>query len=311
MKRAVTLAFLAFCSGVHFPGTARAYVIPPEPLLDLGVGVGGGVEALAGVWTAVASRGNAKDAPTTVQLSLRQGRRGVEALSSFPCGLTDLESLTPDNVLGVPRDVSFELARDAGVLRFTGRFQSGEGAGRFTFVPSADFLVGMSALGYPAIDTEKAYSLATLDVSRRFIQELRRLGRSGLALDQLVALRVQGVDPAFIAALQALGYDYLSADRIVTFKIHGVSPEFITQMRALGYSRLGPEDLVSLRIHGIGAEFVRELQALGYRGASPTDLVNLRVHGVTPDFVRRVNGSARTAVPVTRLLDLRVHEQKP
>jgi predicted transcriptional regulator len=311
MKRGVTLALSALCSGALFLGTARAYVIPPEPLLDLGVGVGGGVEALAGAWTAVASRGPAKDAPPTVQISLRQGRRGTESQTSFTCGLTDLENLTPDHVLGVPRDVSFELARDAGVLRFIGRFQSGEGAGRFTFVPSADFLVGMSTLGYPAIDTEKAYGLATLDVSRRFVQDLRRLGRSGLTLDQLVALRLHGVDAGFIAALQALGYDYLSADRIVSFKIHGVSPEFITQMRALGYGRLGPEDLVSFRIHGVGPEFVRELQALGYRGASPADLLNLQIHGITPDFVRRVNGSAQTGVPVTRLVDLRGRTPKP
>jgi hypothetical protein len=312
MRRAGGLAVLVFAGGALLLGTARAYVIPPEPLLDLGVGAGGGVEALAGVWTGIAARGTTNGAPASVvRLSLRQGRRASESQHSFTCGVADLKDLTADQVAGAPRDLSFELVRDAGVLRFAGRFQSGEGAGRFSFVPSADFLVGMSTEGYPAIDTEKAFTLATLDVSRRFIQDLRALGHSGLTLEQLVALRTHGADPGFIRALKGLGYDYLSADRLVSFRIHDVSPEFIVQMKAVGYGRLGPDDLVGFRIHGVSAEFVRDLQALGYRGASPAELVNMRIHGVTPEFVRRVNASTRTSLPLTRLVDLRIHDRQP
>ena len=305
-------AVLGLTCAALFLGSARAYVISPEPLLDLGVGVGGGVEALAGVWTGVASRGDTGSGPATViHLSLRQGRRGGESQHSLSCPVADFQNLTPDQVSSGPADVSFERVRDAGVLRLAGRFQSGEGAGHFSFVPSAAFQVGMSTLGYPAIDTEKAYTLAVLDVSRRFIQDLGALGYHGLSLEQLVALRVHRVDGAFIRALKALGYDYLTADRLVAFRVHGVSPEFIMQMRAVGYGRLGPYDLVSFRIHGVSAEFVRGLQALGYRGASPADLLNLRIHGVTPDFVRRVNASARTAVSVARLVDLRIQGPQP
>jgi hypothetical protein len=312
MRRGAFFVVAGFACGGLFLETARAYVIPPEPLLDLGVGVGGGVEALGGLWTATALPPTTESGTgTMLQVSLRQGRRDGETHHSLTLRVGDLVNLTPDQVLGTPRDVSFEIVRDAGVLRFAGRFQSGEGAGHWSFVPSAAFLVGMIPLGYPAIDAEKAYTLAAVDVSRRFIQDLAALGHSGLALEQLVALRIHGVDVAFIRALKGLGYDYLSADRLVTFKIHGVSPEFIAQMRAVGYGGLGPYDLLNFRIHGVSAEFVRELQALGYRGAPAADLVRMRIHGVTPDFVRRVNASARTAVPVARLVDLRVQGRQP
>jgi hypothetical protein len=305
MKRSLAL-LLGLAGGALFLGTARAYVIPPEPLVDLGVGLGGGVDALTGAWTARISRANVASVgtPTAVQLSLRPDHRGSESQHSGPCLVTEM-NLSSDQVAGAPKEVSFELVRDAGALRFAGRFQSGEGSGHFTFMPRADFIAGMSALGYPAIDTEKAYTLATLDVSRRFIEELGSLGHRGLTLDQLVALRVHGADAPFIRALQTLGYDYLSADRLVSFRIQGVSPDFITEMKGVGYGHLSPYDLESFRAHGVSAEFVRDLQALGYRSATPADLVNMRVQGVTPDFVQRANARAKTALTVSRLVDLR------
>jgi hypothetical protein len=300
------LALVLLCSGLAL-GTARAYVIPPEPLLDLG----GGVEALIGTWAAVAAPSTVPNALAAgLKLSLRHTHRNGESLHSFTCPVTELRNLTQDQISGAPKDVSFELARDAGTLRFAGRFQSGEGSGHWSFVPSVGYLAGMRALGYSSIDTEKAYTLAMLDVSRHFIEELRALGHRGLALEQLVALRVHGADADFIRALKSLGYDYLTADRLVAFRIHGVSPEFITQMKAVGYSRLGPYDLVSFRIHGVDAAFVGELLALGYRGLPPADLVNMRIHGVTADFVRRVNATRKTAVPATRLVDLRTQDRQ-
>jgi hypothetical protein len=298
---------LVLISASVLTGTAWAYVIPPEPLLDLG----GGVEALTGAWTAVASPPGKTNAPApTVKISLRQGHRTGEAPHSLTCALTELRNLAPDEIVGAGADVSFEVARDAGTLRFAGRFQSGEGTGHWSFVPSGAYLAGMRTLGYPVIDTEKVFALALLDVSRHFVEELAATGHTGLALEQLVALRVHGADASFIRALKALGYDYLSADRLVAFRIHGVSPEFITQMKAVGYSRLGPYDLVSLRANGVDAGYVRELIALGYRGVAPADLVNLRLHGITVDFVRRANAARKTAVPVARLVDLRMQDRQ-
>jgi len=298
MKRRAAFLVVGLCCGALGLGTARAYVIPPEPLVDLGVGVSGGVDALTGTWTAAASRENA------VQVSLRPDHRGTEFQRSLICAFTDLK-LSPEQVAGSSKDVSFELVRDAGVLRFAGRFQSSEGMGRFSFVASADFLASMRAFGYAAMDTEKVYALAVHDVSRWFIPELASLGYRGLGFDQLVALRVHGADAAFIRGLRAVGYDALSVDQLVRFRVQGVSPEFIAQMRAVGLARLSASDLESLRTHGVDAEFVREFQAIGYPSTSPADLINLRVHHVTPEFVRRATVAAKAFVPVSRLVDLR------
>ena len=287
--------------GVWATGSARAYVIPPEPLLDLG----GGVEVATGEWTATGSQWNTGRGPATlVQLSLKSGRR-QELRHSFARLLNDLPGLSADVALGPPRSVAFELVRDAGTFHFEGRFESGVGAGHFTFVPSAAHANAMRTLGYPGIDADKAYILAALDVSRRFVEDLAAVGYRGLALEQVIACRIHGADAAFVRALRAEGYDRLSTDDLVALRVHGAEPDFVANLRRLGYPRLSAQQLVSLRIHRVTPEFIRELQALGYGAVPPDDLVSMRIHGVTADFVRRVNRKRGCATPVARLVDLR------
>jgi hypothetical protein len=290
-----------FVLGLCAAGSAHAYVIPPEPLLELG----GGIEVVSGAWSATGSQWNTGRGPATlVQLSLRAGRHG-EVRHSFARLVTDLAGLSVEAVLGPPREVRFDLARDAGTLRFEGRFQSGAGAGNFIFVPSAAYLSAMRSLGYQGIDADKVYTLAALDVGRSFVAELAALGYPGLPIDQLVALRIHGADPAFVRALRAEGYVGLSPEDLVALRTYGARPEFVGDLKRLGYARLDVDDLVRFRIHGVTPEFIREMQGLGYRGVAPDDLVNLRIHGVTADFVRRVNLGRATATPVARLVDLR------
>jgi hypothetical protein len=278
-------------------------VIPPEPLE-----LGGGIEVVVGQWSATSSSWNTGRGPATlVQLSLRAGRR-QDMRHAFGRLLTDLDGLSPEALRASSRAVRFELERDAGVLRFEGRFQSGSGAGQFVFVPRPAYVGALRAAGYHGIDLERAYLLAVLDVSRAFVEDMAALGYSGLPFDVLVACRVQGADPAFVRALRGEGYDGLSADDLVALRVHGGTADFVAELRRLGYARLSTQQLVSLLIHGVTAPFVRELQALGYRSLPPEDLVSLRIHGVTTEFVRHVTRQRRGAVPVARLVDLRLNQ---
>jgi hypothetical protein len=140
------MALSGLIGGPLLLGTVRAYVIPPEPLLDFGVG--GGVEAVTGDWTGAISGCRSQSGPVSrLVLSLRQGARSAESPHSLSLAVAELENLTAEQMVGTPREVTFDLVRDAGVLRFAGHFESGEGAGHWSFAPSADYLMGMRSLG--------------------------------------------------------------------------------------------------------------------------------------------------------------------
>lgn len=224
-------------------------------------------------------RTKSAEAADLLELTLQRTRNSGHDSSSFTLSLASLTGLRREQLAGPPSDVRFTLARDAGTLSFEGRFDQGEGVGRYGFTSSPDFAAALRKLGYGGLDDEKLYSLALHDVSRAFIADLDALGYEKVPLDDLVNLRIHGASPAFIHELAALGMPHLPVDDLVNLRIHGATPDFIRELKALGYERVPLDDLVNMRIHGVTADFIRGLQGQGMRGASVGQLVDMKTHG--------------------------------
>jgi hypothetical protein len=268
---------------------------------------------IAGMWTAERSVWKVRGGGTAtiVQISMRRrgGGRGSWQ-SSFAVPLDELRGLSASEIETTSAEVRFELPRDAGNVRFEGRFLDGAGAGHFTFAPSEEFAAAMRAR-WGSLDAEKLFALAVHDVSRAFLRDLSALGYEGLTFDQAVSLRIHGATPEFVGELRALGYTSVPVDQLLSLRIHGATPQFIRDLAALGYTRPPVDQLVSMRIHGVSPEFVRELKALGYAGVPVEQLVSMRIHGVTPEFVKRVNAKASAPATVDRLVNMRIHGREP
>jgi hypothetical protein len=275
-------------------------------------------------------------------LSQREdGRMQIEMISdhnqnSHPVERSAFAGLTSAQVgAAAETPVDFRMIREAGTLHFTGTFQHGDGAGRFTFEPNSAYAATLRGLGIAAndLDDERLFTLAVHDVSSNFIKEMQSLGYRE-DLDQyvafrihgatpefvreinalgyrpdggdLIAFRIHGATPAFIRDIRALGYQPDAAD-LVAFRIHGVSPEFIRGMKELGVLDLGSENLVALRIHGASVEYVRDLRDLGYRNLSADDLVSMRIHGVSPGYIRDLKNAGFANIPVEKLVEMKIH----
>lgn len=237
----------------------------------------GGV--IRGVFTSQRSRWNVEGSgPTTlVKLQLQRSRKGGNWSHGFPVPIDELKGLTAALAESSGGPVRFELVRDAGSFAFEGSFVAGDGAGHFSFTPSAAYRDELRKMGYGSPSPSEAFTLATHDVSRAFIRDLAGLGYTKLALEELMSMA-----------------------------IHGVTPVFIRELKGLGYVSVPVEELVSMRIHGATPGYIRELRALGYQGVPVEDLVSMRIHGVTPEFVRVANRGGK-AVTVDRLVEMRIH----
>jgi len=232
--------------------------------------------------------------------------------------------------------VHFAFNRDAGVIDFTGTFQSGEGVGRFVFTPNSSYVSTLRSLGVSSdetLDDEKLFSLAMHDVSTSFIRdmqslglkedlqsyvrfkihgvttdfvrEMRSLGYNDLTADDLVRFRIHGVTPQFIHDMKDLGYQ-TSAEDLVRFRIHGVSPEYVKAMRDLGVTGLTSDSVVRMRIHGVSTDYVRELGDLGYKSLAADDLVRMRIHDVSTEFIRQLASAGYHGIPVDKLVQMRI-----
>ena len=247
-------------------------------------------------------------------LSQREdGRMQIEMISdhnqnSHPidrAAFTGLTAAQIDSNADTP--VDFRMIREAGTMHFTGTFQRGDGAGRFTFEPNPAYASTLRSLGVAAsdLDDEHLFTLAVHDVSSSFIKEMQSLGYRD-DLDQYVAFRIHGATPEFVREINALGYKPDSGD-LIAFRIHGVMPEFIKGMKELGVRDLATDNLVALRIHGASVNYVRDLRDLGYPNLSADDLVSMRIHGVSPSYIRDLKNAGYANIPVEKLVEMKIH----
>jgi len=289
--------------------------------------------AIHGAWTA----STYEEKPGFVQLNMsrRNSNWGrTTDISSFT-------GLSPSQLnAATTTPVSFELRRDAGVVRFEGSFRNGDGAGQFEFTPNRGYLDTLRTLGVglkSEDDDEETslFRLAMHDVSSAFIREMQALGYRGpvdmyvrfrihsvtpdlvrdlatlgfrnLDAEELVRSRIHSVSPQYIRDMRAAGFTGLSMDELVRSRIHSATPDFIRAMRDRGYGDLTMDDYVRFRIHGVKPEFVDALRSLGYDKVAAEDLVRMRIHGVSPEYIRELQAAGYRNVPVDKLISMRIH----
>lgn len=201
---------------------------------------------------------------------------------------------------------NFELRRDAGVLRFEGRFEAGWGEGTYRFEPNERFMQSLN-LAADDVDDDELLAMLIHDVRTDWVTGLQSAGVRDIDGDDLLSMRIHGVTPEFVRELGQLGFRSVSADKLVALRIHGVTPEFIRDIRKNVDPTASLNDLVSFRIHGVSPEFVREVAALGYDDVDPDDLVSMRIHGVSPSFIRSIWDTGLKPIDLDELVSFRIH----
>lgn len=234
-------------------------------------------ETVTGTWTMepAESRRAGADGQPRLHLQLRTGPDQGRSNMGVTVPIASLSGL-PASLGSVP-DARFELRRDAGTFRFAGQFRDGRGIGEFRFDPDPVFAQVLAARGESDPSSRRLFSLAALDVSRAFIQEVDQ-AFPGIALGDVVSFRIHGVTAAFRAELRQRGFSDLSPNDLVKARIHGVTPAYVDEMRKAGFKGEDLDGLVRLRIHGVNATFIEELKADGYTGLSPRELLDIRIH---------------------------------
>lgn len=236
-----------------------------------------------------------------LQMNLDDDRNWSNWGQSFP--LTAFTSL-PAN-LDNTQDVAFELRRDAGVIRFTGRFEGGRGVGHLFFTASRDFERAIEQQTRDTFTDRELFSFAVMDVSRAFVKELQDFGYRDVTLEDARKARIHGVTMDFLKEMRAanLGRDL---DDMVQMRIHGVTPAYAREMRELAGQSFDADQLRQMRIHGVTAAYVKEMRAAGFN-ESLDALKQARIHGVTPAFAKDMAALGYTKLAFDDLRTFRIH----
>ena len=89
--------------------------------------------------------------------------------------------------LQLNKEHTFTLERDAGTIRFDGKFKDDRGRGAFSFVPNDAFIGFLGKEGFGKIKSKELLHLCIFDVNKAYIQDIRKLGYKDVELSELVA----------------------------------------------------------------------------------------------------------------------------
>ena len=263
--------------------------------------------ALSGDWTADTRQSwTGDDGQPRVQFNLRT--EAGDSRWGFGIRAEDLQGLPAAALSGAASDVRFSWTREAGTFRFSGSFDDGRGAGRYTFEPSSAFLSTMGGLGYRSLTGEDALRLAVIDVTTAYVRDLGQAGYRDLPLEQLTRMRIHRVMPEYIREMKSLGYRRCRPTTWCGCASTASSPTSSAGLRTRGYSGLTAEDLVKMRIHKVSLEDIDQFKALGFGGLGTEELVRFRIHRVTPAFVREMRDVGFASVTEEQLVRMRIHK---
>ncbi len=264
---------------------------------------GGQGSELTGTWKLTTRRTG--DEPIQIEFR-RADQPGSNWGSSFRAAdLTGLAFPPPDG------PARFELRREAGVIRFEGRFQGGAGSGDFRFAASAEYLAAMKALGFGELAAGKVFDLAILDVTRQFVEELKAAGYRQITLDQVIAARIHGATGAFAKSMADLLGTLPTVDQLVAMRIHEVTADYTKRMQPLVGTRLTVDQLVAMRIHEVTPEYAAAMRDLLGEGLTVDQLVAFRIHGVTPEETKQLADLLGTTPTADQLVAMRIHGVTP
>ena len=272
---------------------------------------------ITGSWTASVS-----DRDDRLEFSM-QFRRHQNSGNRFR--IQDFSGLSPAQARATSStNVTFELRREAGTIRYEGLFKGGDGAGTFTFDANEDFPATLARLGVSwqgaergsdkweggDADAEQQLLVLTIfDVSSSFIRSMQDIGYK-VPLEKYISFRLFSVDPAYVRDLAAVGFDHLTADKLVETRIHGATPDYIRQMRRAGED-LTLDKYIESRIFQVTPEFAAEMGRAGYPNLDRDMLVQFKIQGVTTDFIAELKALGYTRIPAEKLVEMRIHGVTP
>lgn len=179
---------------------------------------------------------------------------------------------------------SFQIVRDAGTTFLEGtlkeRGRKVEGSGEWYFRPDSAYVHFMGSYGLRQDDRQKAFSLAILDVSRKYLAGMEDLGYRDLKVDQLISARIFGISPELVEEFREAGYPDLSYQQLLSMRVQRVTVDDAREFERSGVGHLTADQLISARIFGMTPEFVKEFREAGFRELSFNNFLTLHAFNI-------------------------------
>jgi beta-lactamase regulating signal transducer with metallopeptidase domain len=190
----------------------------------------------------------------------------------------ELRGMSASSLSSAKGEAAFSVVRAAGTFDATGHFSNGNGAGTYTFVPSAEFRARIRALGNGTLTEDQLFALTIADFQ---ITELDALAAHGYAKptpDELARLAEIDANPSFVFAAVQLPAKTKTVSQLIALAERGIRADDIAAIKSYGYHPT-LEQCIRLAELGARPEYIARLRAGGYTDTNVDDLIKRRELG--------------------------------
>lgn len=166
--------------------------------------------------------------------------------------LTELTEL-PKNQNG-----DFTLTRDAGTLRFHGKFEGEIGMGRYTFTPNKSYFTTLQKENIELESDNEQFVFFLVNVKSNYIAMLKSQGFKNIQKSDLIPLVALKVDGDYIKSLKEAGYNDLTLRNLIPLKSLHVDAAYINELKHATSARISIDRLISMKAQGITAKFLKD-----------------------------------------------------
>ncbi|HTV94227.1 MAG TPA: hypothetical protein VMG98_16110 [Verrucomicrobiae bacterium] len=177
------------------------------------------------------------------------------------------------------QEARFRLHREAGDYAMDGWLGGGKGGGTYVFTPNATFFDDLRKTGLSVDEPEKQLTFADLDITRKYISDMRAAGYT-LDVNDLITFRALRIDRAYIDSMRAQGIQNADAHELVSLKALHVDAAYIQMLAGYGYAHLDAQQYVTLKALRIDSDYLKRLAGHGLSHLTVQQLVNYKALGI-------------------------------
>jgi len=178
--------------------------------------------------------------------------------------------------LGNKADGHFSISRDAGIVAFSGEFNSDKGSGTYVFTLNKPFAEAVAASVVTTVNALEGFVFFRSGFKTAYFDMLRHAGFKGIAAHEAISMYALKIDASFINQFKAIGYSNIPVHSLLTFKAMHIDAAFISGFRKIGYSNIPLDDLPALKANQVTPEYVAEMQQKGIRETSIRKYIQLK-----------------------------------
>ena len=217
----------------------------------------------------------------------------------------------------VPKDQKgdFTITRDAGTMKFNGKFDGNQGYGHYKFVSNKEFSDYVGGEGITNVDYQDEFAFFIINITKNYVKMLKDNGYGHITKNEMISMAALKVDESFIKYWKENGYPNITANELVSAKALGVDGEYVTEIHKAGYPNISYNQLISFKAQGITGAYIRGLKKANLNEGKSTseatsmpsaeDVSSFKALNVDSNYIAGLKNAGYANVPMNELTSMK------